>query len=297
MLLRCEGISRPVALLGCEELIESFSALLNGWSFAKAPGETTAQVDAAGVLPSPAITLRSTEDGYEIDSEWIPEPEKYDNETDIVAAFFANLIMARAAEDECLLWLHCAAVALSGKLLVFPSASEGGKSTLAAHLAQAGGKVFSDDVLPVNTTTKRGVALGIAPRLRLPLPKASSDRFLDFVGNRNSLRNEVFAYVKLEGQGEGGTLAGLGEEAPIEAFILLDRGTTDAPAIFPESKSELLKFVIEQHLETKLPATEVVKQLRRLVSAVPCMRLHYQEGEQAIVLLREVTTRLEKNED
>lgn len=52
---------------------------------------------------------------------------------------------------------------------MFPESSKAGKSTLTVAFAAASYRVFGDDVLGL-TAQGEGVAMGVAQRLRLPLP-------------------------------------------------------------------------------------------------------------------------------
>ncbi len=53
MLLAFEGLSRPVALVGCDDLIEPIAAVLRGWRFAEVAPSSAA----------PVITIEATARG------------------------------------------------------------------------------------------------------------------------------------------------------------------------------------------------------------------------------------------
>ena len=57
--------------------------------------------------------------------------------------------------------------------------------------------------------------MGIAPRLRKPLPDSLGSRLLRFIAERTGPSDRQWVYVKL-GEGE---LAPLGDVAPIKAFV------------------------------------------------------------------------------
>ena len=283
MILNFEGLSRPVALVGCDHLLDRFAPLLNGWPVTVRPSSP----GAAAASSPPTITVRRSEDGYTIASEWTDGIEAYRDDTDIVCALFADLIMAHAAEDKALVHLHAGAVQWGGRLLVFPSGSKGGKSTLSAQLARIGGRVFSDDVLPVRSRDGRAVALGMAPRLRLPLAKGASEAFRAFVAARNALANDKYAYLALDGRDDTGILAPRGEQAAIGSFILLQRDASNSPALEVGSRSALLRLLVRQHFETSLSSVEVLNFLHGLVSTVPCLNLRYREAEDAVAMLQQ----------
>ena len=107
-----------------------------------------------------------------------------------------------------------------GEALCIVGASGAGKSTLTAALAQAGFGVFSDDVLPVfyaNAGRAHGAALGIAPRLRLPLPQTAGPEFEHWVATVSGPSNRQYRYLAIADQPRHG------KTLPIGAFVILDR--------------------------------------------------------------------------
>ncbi|MDX9973413.1 MAG: hypothetical protein RBU21_10550 [FCB group bacterium] len=63
-------------------------------------------------------------------------------------------------------FVHASSVVEEGKAALFVGASHHGKTTLACALAQDGGRLFSDDLTPVDLRTGRVHPLLAAPRLR-----------------------------------------------------------------------------------------------------------------------------------
>ena len=126
MLLAFEGISRPVALIDSDDLVECFSAVLRGWRFPEL---------ASSSASPPIITIRKTSKGYGVESPWRPSPSYYRDPVDAVCTFLVDLIRAYIADDPSLLCLHGAAAEFAGRLVVFPTTYRSGKSTLSAYLA------------------------------------------------------------------------------------------------------------------------------------------------------------------
>jgi hypothetical protein len=116
-----------------------------------------------------------------------------------------------------------------------------GKSALCMALAAHGQTIFCDDVLPIEPRADRGFAIGIAPRLRKPLPGTLGSRLLRFIAERTGPADRQWVYVKL-GEGE---LAPLGDVAPIKAFVLLRRGTRRT-RLEHVSKNEMLEAPVCQ---------------------------------------------------
>src|SRR3546814_15265532 len=104
------------------------------------------------------------------------------------------------------------------RLFAFPAPGRTGKSTLTAQLAASGARIFSDDVLPLDVTTACAGALGIEPRLRLPLPAACSHGFQRWFARRKTLTNSRYAYIGLPRSGPGAP-APLGAERSEERRV------------------------------------------------------------------------------
>ncbi len=274
MLLSFEQLSRPVALIGCDHLAESISTLLRGWR--------CREISASTETP-PSITIRRTSKGYELESLWRKSTVAYRDEVNTVCSFIVDLIKAYIAADPTLLCLHSAAAEFAGRLVVFPSRYRAGKSVLSAHLAAAGVRVYADDVLPIDERANHGVALGILPRLRLPLPDGVDAAFRDFVRRRSGLRNQRYAYLDLDAE----SLAPLGEEAPIGAFVLLRREAGARPELAPVSKSEILKRVILRNFADEVRAVDILDRLHDVVGDARCFRLCYDAAAEAAELLKQ----------
>ena len=274
MLLSFEQLSRPVALIGCDNLAESISTLLRGWR--------CREVSALTETP-PCITIRRTAKGYELESLWRKSTVAYRDEVNTVCSFIVDLIKAYIAADSSLLCLHSAAAEFAGRLVVFPSHYKAGKSLLSAHLAAAGVRIYADDVLPINERGNRGVAPGILPRLRLPLPDGVEAAFHDYVEHRSVLCNKRYKYLDLDAD----TLAPLGEEAPIGAFVLLRREAGVPPELTPVKKGEMLKRVILRNFSDEVRAADILDRLHDVVGDAQCFRLRYSGAAEAAELLKE----------
>jgi hypothetical protein len=274
MLVVFDGISRPIALIGCAHLRTRFAAILPGWRF-----EEVSSTEAAPII---RISYRAGE-GYRLESPWLAEAFHDDTEVGTVCAFILELIAAYVAERPSLFCLHCAAAEFAGRLVVFPSSYHAGKSSLVAGLAAAGIPVFTDDVLPVTRSGDRGVALGIAPRLRLPLPRGAGRQLRRFVARHRGPSNGRYLYLNLP----PGILAPHGRQAPVGGFVVLDRQPDGRAELVPASRGQILQRVIMQHFARAFAATEIVDRLRGLIERVPCFSLRYARLDDAVAVLRE----------
>jgi len=270
--LTLENLPQPIALSGCEELVPIIAAVLSGW-------------DIEATLPSsklePVITIEKTADGFKRTSPWLSQPIVFEDSVNAVCDLLVDLIKYYISENHSLLCLHCAAVQMGDGLIVFPSTYNAGKSTLAAYLAEAGMKLFADDVMPINGDDNRGVAPGIQPRLRLPLPENSGSSFRNFIDGKSGPRSQRFVYLDL---GED-RLAPFGTIAPIHGFVLLQRENEGKATLSPAPKSEVLKSTVLRNFSRQVTAVDVLDRLFSLVGVADCHTLSYSCPKDAVQLL------------
>lgn len=275
MRVQFEGIPRPIAFDDCADLLDHLAAITQGWRW-----QVTDDADA------PALSVAAVPQGWRIQSQWTPKPAVYDDPADIVCALLADLVLAYVEADPRLLCLHAGAVALgqgpAAPLFVFPAESQAGKSTLTAALAASGGRLYSDDVLPIDLDSPavNAVAIGLAPRPRLPLPDALPQQMRDVLQRRIALRNSQYGYVALPQE----QLAPLGERRPIAAFVQLERAAGPA-ALTPAPRSEIMTLLLRQNFGARPPAAELVERFAALTAAARCWRLRYSDIGEAVALL------------
>lgn len=277
MRVQFAGIPQPVLFDGCAALLDRVADFSQGWRWQ----ETDDPQD-------PVIAVTRQADGWRIVSRWTPETAAYDDETDILCALFADLVMAHVAAHDRLLCLHAGAVAIGScadaPLFVFPAESQAGKSTLTAALAASGGRLYSDDVLPIDLAAGAGLgqamAIGLAPRPRLPLPDALPQSLRDILARRLTLANARYGYVALARE----RLAPLGERRSIAAFVRLERATGHA-SLAAAPRSEIMTLLLRQNFGAMPPAAELVERFAALTAAARCWRLRYNDIGEAVALL------------
>lgn len=154
-----------------------------------------------------------------------------------------------------------------------------GKSTLIARLtAEPGFTVFCDDVLPI-TPDGKGISLGIAPRLRLPLPTSAAPAFAAHVQRWITAQDRRYAYLAPPG------LASHGQAAPLGAIVLLDRRDS-GPASFAALPTEMaLRTVLDRSLSDSPSAQRAFDRMHDLINSRLCLRLVYSDLEDAVTLL------------
>ena len=197
---------------------------------------------------------------------------------DIVAASLAAL----AVRGKGIILPHAGAVDSPAGLILLLADTTGGKSTLALTLAAAGWRLFGDDRLGLCREDGRstGIALGLSPKLRLPLPPSATG-LADFAAARASRRETALTYLALgpEEQALAGT------KAAVAACLLLQRDGDDA-RLEAATSAELVKMLAESAAAPWLSAMEV---LDAAVShaGLACFRLHYREAAEATPVLME----------
>lgn len=200
-----------------------------------------------------------------------------------VCGLLVDVVDAVIEATPSVLCLHGAAVEFAGRLVVFPSRSHAGKSTLVARLAAGGHTVLGDDILPLTPDDRSGVALGIAPRLRLPLPAAATAAFRRFVADNAAVDDGRYLYLGAD----CGALAPRGMAREIGAIVLLDR-TAEGPAEFSRAgESEALQTLIRQNFTSGTQAAVLMDRLHALVGRLPCFKLTYSDLEDATALVEE----------
>lgn len=273
-LLEFADIEKPVALQGCEEFFPILQQVLRGWDVHEALATNSAPAD---------IVIRKTGKGFVRQSPWTKKSNNFRHPVTAVCDFLVDLINAYVADHPQFLCLHTAAVLMGDGLVLLPGTYRAGKSTLSVHCAAAGYRLFADDVLTVDGSTKEGIAVGILPRLRLPLPENSGPAFRDFVKRHEGPKSDRYLYVDLDSN----RFAARGTRAPITAVVLLERIETGAPEIATISGGEALKRAILQNFSRNQPAIDILDGLHAIVAGARCFEVRYRTGEEAVDMLEQ----------
>lgn len=268
-------LSRPILFERCPELADAFSAILRGWNLS-----TDAQGD------DPVGTVRKGAFQFDWISSDTPPPEGWDtdpprNVMEALCDLHFELIDWFLDAHPGYLCMHCAAAEFGSGLVVFPSPTKTGKSTLTLQLAAAGHRIFCDDVLPLTPERDHGFALGIAPRIRLPLPRPVQDELGAFLDSRGGPRDRYYHYVNLA----DAELAALGTRAPIAGLVLLERQASGPARLEPVPHGEMLRLIIRRNSPDVAPAPDIFDRLHELTRRAPRFRLVYSQGSAAIEAL------------
>ena len=268
------GLRRPVAFINSESLYPYLFAICRDWGIKK--------IDPRDAH-SPVITIRMTAKGFQRRSMWLSKAKVFRNPIDTVCDFIVDLIHAYITDNKGLLCLHCAAVKFNQGLVIFPNTYRAGKSILSLKLISCGGQLFTDDVLPITSPANSGMALGILPRLRLPLPEALGEGFRNFAFEHAGPQNDRYLYIKLSEREQ----AVLGMTAPIRGITILQRDAAYRPALVKAKKSTAVRDVILRNFARQNPALEIVDRLYSIAEEADCYTLRYESLDQAVELLDE----------
>jgi hypothetical protein len=271
--LEIEDLSRPIALIDCRDLLDHFPIIFPGWRITEVP--ESAQ--------SPILTLRREETTHILEAAWLDKPLRRKDKVDAICGLVAELVRAYVNDDVNFLCLHGAAAEFNGKLVIFPSKYRAGKSILSACLAAAGVRLFCDDALPISLVEGHGIASGLAPRLRLPLPDNLSAESRQFIETNTALEGRQYLYLDLK----DGALAARGRSAPVGAFVLLEREEGVAPVLEAITEGEILRQVVWQNFAREAEATRILERLSKMVGSAERYRLRYDRAEDAVALLKE----------
>jgi hypothetical protein len=268
------GLSDPLAFINSESLYPYIDTILRDWRIEKYN---------IGDDQTPIITIQKTKAGFERRSRWLSKPAIFQNPIDAVCDLIVDLIHAYVADNKGLLCLHCAAVEFNQGLVVFPNTYRAGKSTLSLKLVSCGARMFTDDVLPISNQGNLGLARGILPRIRLPLPQEITPGFVDFVTNRAGPQNSRYLYVKLDLNEQ----AVLGTTAPIRGITILQREKNAEATLLKAKKSMVVKDMILRNFARQNPGLEIVDRLYSIVENAECYSLRYGNLDQAVNLLED----------
>ncbi|WP_366554884.1 PqqD family protein [Aquibaculum sediminis] len=275
-LIAFEGLAAPVAFKGTGAVLNELGGVLRGWPCWPA--------DAAEAALDPMISVDRCRGGYAISVSWRDDSYIEPTPVSALCSLVVDLVEAYVRSQAGRLCLHCAAVEVDGRLLVFPAASRAGKSTLTARLAAAGRQAFTDDLLALDPHSGTGMAFGVPPRLRRPLPPGLDPAFTAFIEEHAGPRDAYYVYLDLppDRQASFGTSASLG------AVVLLERDPEVSQArLEPAEPAQALRLLLGQSLSIGGCGSRLLEDLHDLLAARPCLILHYSDLEQAVALLQD----------
>ncbi len=265
----------------CEDVVAGLPHVFRGWNL-----KIGHPSDFPRFKPRAAISRRGAgwhwhELGAPKARQWDPIPPK--TPMRVITDVHDAAIYWYLDDKRELLCLHGGAVKIGNGLVCFPARGRTGKSTLIVNLAANGHKVFCDDVLGLAPPNERGVSLGLMLRLRVPLAPILSPDVRNFIAAHRGPADRQWIYLKLG----AGQMAKLGETAPIQAFVILERRDTGKPELVEAGTAEVLKELIAENIIRKLPMPMIFDRLHRLAVTRRKFRLRYSDPGEAARFLGE----------
>lgn len=269
-----DGLAGAVEFADAQPVLDELAGLLHGWHYRIAPELPLAN--------PPMASVRRYGDYYAISVPWREEVYAEPTVVGAVCTLIVDLAEAYVRSGAGRMCLHCAAVEIDGRLIVFPASSRAGKSTLTAALAAAGLRVFTDDLLALRPEEGTGMAFGVPPRLRLPLAPELPASFREFVAGQAGARDSNYLYLSMPPQLQ----AAHGATAPLGAIVLLERKTrVTRPWLKRTEAARAMRALIGQSIAAEGPSPDLMDSFHDLISATPCLTLAYSDLDSAVELL------------
>lgn len=272
------GLSLAVVLEDASALEPLLDRVIRGWQPRRRtlPPREGRALTRAGQRRS---HLRLTPEGFEARSFYMETVMTGLGGASAICTVLADLAQDWFESRPGTVALHCAAVRFGDRLIALTGPKRAGKSTLITRLtAEPQLEVFCDDVLPV-LPDGRGVALGIAPRLRLPLPDRASPALRAHVARWMGPRDDRYGYVCAP------TVAPHGATAPLSAFVLLDRRADGPARLHRLAPDDAVHHLMAQNMADLGGAAGTFEMARRLAGRLTCLRLVYADLDEAVALL------------
>jgi hypothetical protein len=265
------GEAGAVSVAAPAEVLALVPSFLHGWR---------CMPDPSGVAP--ALRCRSAGGGFEILAPVLPQGRHQAASAFEAADLVASALAALAIGGPGVILPHAAAAESPAGLVLLLADTTGGKSTLALTLAAAGWRLLSDDRLGLRREQRgaSGIALGLAAKLRLPLPP-SAEGLSRFIRGRVRQSWPSHAYLGLGPEEQ----ALPGAQAPVAACLLLDRAG-GPPKLEPAGPARLVRALAESAAAPWLSPAEVMAAAASH-AGLPAFHLTYGEAATAAALLLE----------
>ncbi len=271
------GLAAPLRLNGAEALLPLLARTAPGWPQHTSPADPATQ-------PFFSVSAEADSPRYLCQSHVEDRPPQTLDPVNAVCDVIAAIAMALPLEDDRIICLHAAGVVLAGRIVVFPNVRRAGKSTLSAALSRAGNPVFSDDVLSIRFPGGKVAlvqSMGIAPRLRLPLPATLPQAFRDWAAAVPGPENRQYKYLCLP------EAPVWGDSLPVGAFVILDRRDDPLPArLEPVPPDAAMDALLHQHFTRDRHSGDILDVMAATLPTLPVWRLTYADLDDAVACLQ-----------
>ncbi|WP_163338305.1 hypothetical protein [Desulfopila sp. IMCC35008] len=270
--LQYGNLLQPVFFKGCANITELLEEISRGVDIQR--------IELVQPIV-PQIIISRAAYSYIRESAWLAAPVVFKDPIDAVCDLTVDLMHGLVGSIPGALCFHCAAVEFGDGLYILPVTYRGGKSLLSAYLCYLGACLYTDDALLITPDQNAGMATGLLPRIRLPLPDNLNESFRNFVRDRSSIRNMRYCYLKLNDS----ELVPYGTISPIKGIIMLKRESTCDPVLKPAQRKTVIKEIILRNFARETSPTDIVDRVTSLVDNSDCYHLTYQDVESGANLL------------
>lgn len=280
LLLKFTGMAQGVCVPDHPELINALRAVLPSWAFTR---EALSKDCEKSVDCVAHVSMASNAPlGFNVSSVFTDEPMQGLSTASTVCSLLADILETHIANSANPIALHAGAFVMGGKLIAVSGPRRAGKSTLISRLcAEPDVQIYCDDVLPINRRGE-GIALGVSPRLRLPLPKLVSPQFKQHVQKHLGPHDERYGYLC------SANIAAHGTTHPLAALLILDRREPVTKAHFRQlDEDDALFYALQQNMGDFANPQDALLSTHALLGNVRCLRLVYHDLEDAVALLRQ----------
>lgn len=266
-----DNVGPCIRLIDAEQLLPVIHQAMPGWRLT--PCEFQQNI--------PSICVWRHPNGYWQEAPALPEGMLLDTPAGTACSVIADLAGAYLRHHPEHIGLHCGAVEVNQQLFIFPNSHRAGKSTLTAAFAAVGYRVFGDDVLAL-TRCGEGISLGVAPRLRLPLPEALAPEFHQFVADHLGPHDDRYGYLALNEQ----QLAPHGVRCPLGAVLLIERDESlSEPQLVRLQPGDGLWQLLQQNFAEHESDQALIERFLPLLKDLPCFLIRYRDAYEAATWL------------
>ncbi len=273
MYLKFESVSRPVLVAQGSRAIPTLVRPFAKWPYREVPADRSGE---------PALHVVHEDNGGLIRASWMESEQRYPTTAGLADGLATQLTRCWMQENFNFLGISAAAGRFGDEITVFVGGPQSGKSLLVACLSASGFAVFADSILPISVATHQGLSLGLAPRVRLPLPRTFSGALRTRISRRLDRCGAHAGYLNPDLS----DIAGFGERAPIRAFVLLDRSDATETTLRRAAPGTLLKRLLLVSPDALPSARTTLALLHEMVTDIACYRLTWSDPSDAVRALR-----------
>ncbi len=271
------GPVRPIRVRGVADVVEGLAISLPAWPAEPLPEDGS----------RPDIVVWRDGDRFAIDAEYKPKDTIRARRPLMAARWVSALLVTQyVGQSPELVQIHGASVEIDGRAIVLLGDSLAGKSTVGFFLMHDGCRMLGDDSVILHVPDKgpvESVALGISPRVRLPLPADADESHHRYVATRSHRKNDQQVYLRPA----PGQLAENGLRLPVAAVLLLKRRRRDDVAFRPAGPVPVMRWLISKIIAPHLDSAHVLRRARRFAINPPWYELRYGSAREAARSIRD----------